>query len=193
MMDRLGLAETTPGLLILVIEFVGDPAAYRAGGSSLGPCGRGHRAVDVLRALFSAILRPWPLGRAPGRRAAPGGRACGDIGGVRGGDRAPCAVVRVARPFRRSGAGRCLSLRPLAARSGQPAPLRTWTCPALCPALVTPPPADGRCSGFAAGLSAGAELLRPLPGLTAPQPLPFAAESPHVGTIGERAWHGADD
>lgn len=46
---------------------------------------------------------------------------------------------------------------------------------------------------FAAGLSEGAELLRPLPGLTAPQPLPFAAESPHVGTIGERAWHGADD
>ena len=37
MLDGLGLAETTPGPLILVTEFVGYLAAYRAGGgSSLG-------------------------------------------------------------------------------------------------------------------------------------------------------------
>lgn len=35
MLDGLGLAETTPGPLILVTEFVGFLAAYRAGGDSL--------------------------------------------------------------------------------------------------------------------------------------------------------------
>lgn len=36
MMDGLGLAETTPGPLILVTEFVGFIAAYREGGLMLG-------------------------------------------------------------------------------------------------------------------------------------------------------------
>ena len=36
MMDGLGLAETTPGPLILVTEFVGYIAGYRAGGVSMG-------------------------------------------------------------------------------------------------------------------------------------------------------------
>ena len=39
MMDGLGLAETTPGPLILVTEFVGYIAAYRAGGVSMGIAG----------------------------------------------------------------------------------------------------------------------------------------------------------
>ena len=39
MMDGLGLAETTPGPLILVTEFVGYIAAYRAGGLSMGIAG----------------------------------------------------------------------------------------------------------------------------------------------------------
>ena len=39
MMDGLGLAETTPGPLILVTEFVGYIAAYRAGGLSMGVAG----------------------------------------------------------------------------------------------------------------------------------------------------------
>ena len=39
MMDGLGLAETTPGPLILVTEFVGYIAAYRAGGVGLGIIG----------------------------------------------------------------------------------------------------------------------------------------------------------
>ena len=39
MMDGLGLAETTPGPLILVTEFVGYIAGYRAGGVSLGIAG----------------------------------------------------------------------------------------------------------------------------------------------------------
>ena len=36
MMDGLGLAETTPGPLILVTEFVGYIAGYRAGGVGMG-------------------------------------------------------------------------------------------------------------------------------------------------------------
>lgn len=39
MMDGLGLAETTPGPLILVTEFVGFLAAYREGGVGLGIAG----------------------------------------------------------------------------------------------------------------------------------------------------------
>ncbi len=39
MMDGLGLAETTPGPLILVTEFVGYIAAYREGGIALGIAG----------------------------------------------------------------------------------------------------------------------------------------------------------
>ncbi len=41
MMDGLGLAETTPGPLILVTEFVGFIAAYREGGFWLGVAGAG--------------------------------------------------------------------------------------------------------------------------------------------------------
>jgi chromate transporter len=39
MMDGLGLAETTPGPLILVVEFVGYLAAWRDGGIALGLAG----------------------------------------------------------------------------------------------------------------------------------------------------------
>lgn len=39
MMDGLGLAETTPGPLILVTEFVGFVAAYREGGMAVGIAG----------------------------------------------------------------------------------------------------------------------------------------------------------
>ncbi len=49
MMDGLGLAETTPGPLILVTEFVGYMAAYRAGGISAGVAG----AVVTLWATFA--------------------------------------------------------------------------------------------------------------------------------------------
>ena len=41
MLDGLGLAETTPGPLILVTQFVGYIAAYREGGLWLGVAGMG--------------------------------------------------------------------------------------------------------------------------------------------------------
>ena len=49
MMDGLGLAETTPGPLILVTEFVGFIAAYRDGGMWMGLAG----AVVTLWATFA--------------------------------------------------------------------------------------------------------------------------------------------
>lgn len=49
MLDGLGLAETTPGPLILVTEFVGFLAGYRAGGIGLGIAG----AVVTLWATFA--------------------------------------------------------------------------------------------------------------------------------------------
>lgn len=50
MLDGLGLAETTPGPLILVTEFVGFLAAFRHGGGSLG---LGPWAMGVLGAMVT--------------------------------------------------------------------------------------------------------------------------------------------
>ena len=52
MLDGLGLAETTPGPLILVTEFVGYLAAYRHGGGSAFAMG-GLGAVVTLWATFA--------------------------------------------------------------------------------------------------------------------------------------------
>jgi chromate transporter len=50
MVDALGLAETTPGPLILVTEFVGFLAAHRNGGGALG---LGPYAMGTLGALVT--------------------------------------------------------------------------------------------------------------------------------------------
>ncbi|MDE0031393.1 MAG: chromate transporter, partial [Deltaproteobacteria bacterium] len=60
MMDGLGLAETTPGPLILVTEFVGYIAAYRAGGLSMGIAG----AVVTLWVTFAPCFL-WIFAGAP--------------------------------------------------------------------------------------------------------------------------------
>ncbi|MEE9375833.1 MAG: chromate efflux transporter [Rhizobiaceae bacterium] len=60
MMDGLGLAETTPGPLILVTEFVGFIAAYRDGGIWLGLAG----AVVTLWATFMPCFL-WIFAGAP--------------------------------------------------------------------------------------------------------------------------------
>ena len=57
MIDGLGLAETTPGPLILVTEFVGYLAAYqtcRRPGLGHGSCRCGDRAMGDLRAVLSS-------------------------------------------------------------------------------------------------------------------------------------------
>ena len=49
MVDGLGLAETTPGPLILVLQFVGFLAAYP----------RARRARPLLAGLLGALLTTW--------------------------------------------------------------------------------------------------------------------------------------
>ena len=74
MLDGLGLAETTPGPLILVTEFVGFLAAWRnAGGGSwaMAAAGRRRDAVGDLRAVLPVDLRRRALHRADHRQAAP--------------------------------------------------------------------------------------------------------------------------
>jgi len=60
MMDGLGLAETTPGPLILVTQFVGFLAAYHAGGLALGFAG----GVVALWATFAPCFL-WIFAGAP--------------------------------------------------------------------------------------------------------------------------------
>lgn len=60
MMDGLGLAETTPGPLILVTEFVGFIAAYREGGAGLGLAGA---AVTLWATFVPCFL--WIFAGAP--------------------------------------------------------------------------------------------------------------------------------
>ena len=60
MVDGLGLAETTPGPLILVIEFVGFLAAFREGGLSLGLAGA---AVALWMTFAPCFL--WVFAGAP--------------------------------------------------------------------------------------------------------------------------------
>ena len=60
MMDGLGLAETTPGPLILVTEFVGYLAAFKAGGAAMGIAG----AALVLWVTFTPCFL-WIFTGAP--------------------------------------------------------------------------------------------------------------------------------
>jgi len=60
MMDGLGLAETTPGPLILVTEFVGYIAGYRAGGLRMGIAG----ALVTLWVTFAPCFL-WIFAGAP--------------------------------------------------------------------------------------------------------------------------------
>lgn len=60
MMDGLGLAETTPGPLILVTEFVGFLAAFREGGFAMGVAG----ALVALWATFAPCFL-WIFAGAP--------------------------------------------------------------------------------------------------------------------------------
>jgi hypothetical protein len=99
MLDGLGLAETTPGPLILVTEFVGFVAAHRAhprrarrSGARRARRGVGHvRAVlpvDLRRRAALARVREWPR--------LQGALARDHLGGA-GRDPEPRAVVRVPR------------------------------------------------------------------------------------------------
>jgi chromate transporter len=63
MLDGLGLAETTPGPLILVTEFVGYLAAYRAGGDAPLLMGLAGAAVTLWATFAPCFL--WIFAGAP--------------------------------------------------------------------------------------------------------------------------------
>ncbi len=72
MLDGLGLAETTPGPLILVTEFVGFLAAFRQGGGNpwaMAALGAAVTLVGDVCALFPLDLHGRALHRAPQYRA----------------------------------------------------------------------------------------------------------------------------
>ena len=130
MLDGLGLAETTPGPLILVTEFVGFLAAWRAGGGSGvddGAARRADGALGDLRALLPLDFRRRALCRMDQRPAAAEGRAGGDHGG--GGRRhlQSGALVRAACVLRRGAAHRNRG-RSSSGRRRSPRSTGGWWC-----------------------------------------------------------------
>jgi chromate transporter len=104
MIDGLALAETTPGPLILVTQFVGYFAGLREMGSVWG--GIAGAAVTLWMTFAPCFL--WIFAGAPymeaiGRQAAAVGRARRDHGGGRGRHPEPLTVVRASRAVRAGG------------------------------------------------------------------------------------------
>ena len=105
MLDGLGMAETTPGPLIMVLQFVGFMAAFRAPGMFppllAGALGGLLATWVTFTPCFLMDIRRRSLHRAASRQQSPIGRAVRDHGG--GGGRNPesrdlvrhsCAVSR---------------------------------------------------------------------------------------------------
>ena len=121
MLDGLGMAETTPGPLIMVTQFVGFLAAWREPGAHAAAARRdagrpahhlGHlRALlplDLLRrALRRGVARQQGAGRGTGRDHRRRGRR----------DPEPRGVVRAARAVRQARAGALAGGRPSTCRS----------------------------------------------------------------------------
>ena len=81
MLDGLGLAETTPGPLILVTEFVGTLAAYRSGSSPAWAMGLAGAAVTVWVTFAPCFL--WIFAGAPYvERIGSSARLSGALAGV---------------------------------------------------------------------------------------------------------------
>ncbi len=97
MMDGLGLAETTPGPLILVTEFVGFMAAHQVGGWVMGLAGGGDCGLDDLCAVVSVRVHRRALHRPANPYAASFGRTGGHYCRCRWGHRESVAVVCPAR------------------------------------------------------------------------------------------------
>ena len=108
MLAGLGLAETTPGPLILVLQFVGFLAGFPRAGSSSGTPGGVAAAADPMGHLRPVLCVRLPR-RAADRAAAgePGARrrACRDHGGGGRRRRQSRRLVRAARAVPRHAGG----------------------------------------------------------------------------------------
>ena len=98
MLDGLGMAETTPGPLIMVLQFVGFMAAFRDPGA-LHPlsgrhAGRPSRHMGDLRALLPLDLPRRALHRDPARQPRLERRLVRHHGRRRGRDPEPRDLVR---------------------------------------------------------------------------------------------------
>ena len=125
MLDGLGLAETTPGPLILVTEFVGFPCRLpprRRAGARLRPARRCRHAMGDLcaRLPFSADLHGRALCRAREREPSPGRCAGGRHRRRSRRNPEPEPVVRAACPVRQRRRGVARSGATLDARIGKP-------------------------------------------------------------------------
>jgi chromate transporter len=114
MLDGLGMAETTPGPLIMVVQFVGFMGAFRDPGAlPPAPGGRPGRPADHLgdlRAVLPVDLPRRAVRRDPARRQGALRRAGDDHRGGGGRGPQPRGLVRAARAVRRGARGRVLGL-----------------------------------------------------------------------------------
>ncbi len=186
MMDGLGLAETTPGPLILVNLFVGFMAAAQAGGPALGVAARG-RPVDDLHPVVPVHLRGRALHRPADADAAAFGALGRDHGGGGGGDRQPVALVRAACAVRGGAAGGLGPLVAAPARPGLAAAAAGGPCGAGgAAAAAAALAAAGGAGGFGRSVRRGGADLTALRA-RAPLPFPWAANPlcwPHLGKDG---------
>ena len=117
MLDGLGMAETTPGPLIMVTQFVGFMGAFRDPGE-LAPllgrhAGRAAHHLGHLRAVFFVDLSRRPVYRNAARQPRPDRRAGGDHCSGGWGHSESRGVVRTARTVRQG-----VDLRPGRACAG---------------------------------------------------------------------------
>ena len=106
MVRGLALAETTPGPLIMVVQFVAFLGAYRDPGGLDPWVGRGARLaagrVGDVRAVLPLHLPRRAVRRAAARQRAAGGRAHGRHRRGRRRDRQPGGLLRRAHALRRA-------------------------------------------------------------------------------------------
>ena len=110
MLDGLGMAETTPGPLIMVLAVRGLHGRFARGGlgraAAGGKSGRAAGHLGHLRALLCLDFPRRALhGAAARKQGAVGGPVCGD-GGCRGRHPEPCDLVRDPCHLARGHAGR---------------------------------------------------------------------------------------